>query len=68
MLQRSVNPPLHRINIEDYDRNIESDEDFSENDVGEKAEAVTDLLFNHLMTETLRDMAKYPETIIPKFK
>ena len=59
---------MHKINIEDYDRNIESDEDFSENDIGEKAEAVTDLLFNHLMTETLKDMAKYPNTIIPRFK
>ena len=29
---------------------------------------MTDLLFNHLMTETLKDMARYPNTIIPKFK
>lgn len=67
-MHRSTNPPLHKINIEDYDRNIESDEDFSENDIGEKAEAITDLLFSHLMMETLRDMALFPKTIIPKFK
>lgn len=37
-------------------------------DIGEKAEAITDLLFNNLMTEVLRDLAKYPDTIIQKFK
>lgn len=68
ILQRSKNPPLHRINIEDYDRDIESDEDMHENDIGERAEAVTDLMFNILMTEVLRDISQYPTTILVRFK
>ena len=68
ILQRSHNPPLHRINVQDYDKNIESDEEAEEADIGEKAEAVSDLLFNSLITEVLKDMAQHPNTIIPQFK
>lgn len=37
-------------------------------DIAEKAEGLSEIMFQNILIEVLKDMARYPHTILQKFK
>ena len=57
---------IKKIEIEEYDHNIEEEEEKS--DLAEQAENVSGMVFNGMIFDVLKDIARYPDSILKHFK
>lgn len=54
--------------IEEHDHNIEEEDEEDKGDLAERAENVSVMVFNGMIFDVLKDMAKYPDSILKRFK